>query len=194
MVETDRYFCFVEYKEIYFAGEKALTANLPEGVRYRNLCTCWNASWAIYECYLPEDFKFSEIVTEITGELGYLLYSASDYPPALGFSRDEIFWIFKDNPKPSREEFTTEYIKLLEKYLKSQPYDNCFLAKSLVNHGFRMENYYYWVVGFNKEKNKIYHLSKDDYNIYDGDIEDFKIEDLNLLKRLKNYDTSENLN
>lgn len=180
-----RYFCFVDYKEYIFAGVKSRIANLSEDIHRRYLCQCNDANWAVYECYLPEDFQFSETVTEITGILRDLLYSAMDYPPALAFARNKIFWIFKDNESPSKEEFSIEYQKILERYLKFQPYNNFFLAKSLVNHGFRMEGYYYWIVRFNKEKNKIYYVSHDDYYIYDGDIDDFIIEDLSLLDRLK---------
>lgn len=177
-----RNFCFVER----INGR----AVLDEEYHLRYLCDCLDNSWDLYECYLPEDFKYNEKVTEIKGELLDLLFSAMNYPPALGFARNEINWVFKNNKLPSKEEFISEYTKILKKHLKNPPNSNCFLAESLVNHGFRNKGYFYWIVGFNIERNKILYLSQDDYYIYDGDISDFIIEDLSLIEKVRKFGKS----
>lgn len=153
----------------------------------RNLCYLSENSWGLYECYLPESFEFTENIIEIKGELRNLLYSAIDYPPAIGFSRDEIFSFFRNHKKISVEECINQYKNILKKNLNFQAYDNCFLAQSLVNNGFRCEGYYYWIVGFNKDKNKIYYLSQDDYYIYEGELSDFIIDDFSLIVKLRKF-------
>jgi hypothetical protein len=67
---------------------------LPEDLAFAMLAEPGTASegatFALFECELPEDFPASEAVEPVPDRLAELLDSAKAYPPALALTRDQM--------------------------------------------------------------------------------------------------------
>ncbi|MFN8577008.1 MAG: hypothetical protein U0354_09145 [Candidatus Sericytochromatia bacterium] len=169
-----------------FCQSYSFPKNISFGVLFN--CLCDKVNYTIY--HIPE-FRYNrEIINntnlkgfeEISNELDFLICSSFSYPPALTFAREKFEYI-----QNSKEDFLNNVKRALIYYLDEQPNNNFFLSKAKNQHtGYLYKGQYYWIVEYIREDNKVKWVS-DDYIIYEANVNDFYINDMNLLEKLNNF-------
>ena len=146
--------------------------------------------FSIFEVIYNEDINiFSDDIIEVSENLNGLLCSAKQYPIAIAFTNESIRYYAK---KFNIFSLTFTQIlceRILEHYLNNQRKYPFFLArfKSEVITSELLPNYYYWIVGYDEEKNHLIWLSYDN-NMYYYALDGFEFDiKPHLLKRLKGY-------
>jgi len=174
------YYCFVEWHDF----QEESMPNLPEGTPFLLLAGTPEISrWALFECELADDFKFSESIELVPEELEILLYSANSYPPALALARDDIEVSCKNMENISKEVFCQMFSSILKQHLQLQRHSAHFLAESLIDEeDYLVKGAFYWIVGFDPEYNEVEWVS-DNFYVYQNPVSDFGLEP----HKLRNY-------
>jgi hypothetical protein len=158
-------------------SEEGYAPDLPEGIGFALLAEPGRAHegarFALFKCHLPEDIK-NPGVKEVNDKLTDLFDSASDYPPAMTFTRADL-----DKCKCETEsEFSEKLIERLEFHLKQQIHSPFFMARAAKTEiGYRYAGGYYWIVGC---KNGMVEWVSRDYFIYQDPIDSFEL-DMNAI-------------
>jgi hypothetical protein len=167
---------FVRWKHT----ENGYTPALPDDVGFMMLAepgrASDGASFALFECNLPDGYRKSAAVKPVAPELVELLDSAKDYPPALALARDEV----ADEVR-SEDTFAKKLAERLIYHLERQVNSPFFLAKAVVTESFYKEaGGYYWIVGHHNGQVKW--VSRD-YHVYRDSISDFDLDSSELTAR-----------
>jgi hypothetical protein len=157
-----------------------LTVALSEDVPWGLLAEFSDQSpLAIIGCDLPEDDPLPGNLHPVSPELDVLLWSCQGYPPALARARYQVRWRHRELLRAGlpldSDTFQRELATLLRHHLDSQPTAPYLLARCVRESlGYNVEGGYYWLVGFGRQEDRIWWVSKD-YFVYDDDIEDFDV-------------------
>jgi hypothetical protein len=173
------YYCFVEWEDL----QPETMPKLPEGTPFLLLAGTPEISrWALFECELPDDFRFNDSIELVNEELEILLYSANYYPPALALARADLEISCKDLSNISKELFSEIFSKILKKHLQLQRFSSYFLAQSQVEEeDYLVKGAFYWITGFDQETNEVEWVS-DSFYIFQNPASDFGLEP-QLLRR-----------
>ena len=154
---------------------------LPEDLAFVMLAEPGTASegatFALFECELPEDFPASEAVEPVPDRLAELLDSAKAYPPALALTRDQV----SKQPTYSKHDFTAALVQQLRFHLDGQRAMPFFLAVARVTElGYKEAGGYYWIVGY--QSGTVAWVSRD-YFVYHDPVEHFDLDRSELEQR-----------
>jgi hypothetical protein len=128
------------------------------------------AEFALFRCDLPDGYEKSKGITEVSDELGDLLRSAEDYPPALALTREDL----ERDESRTTIEFSKKLTERLAYYLQEQAHFPFFMAKAKKTEpGYKYAGGYYWIVGSKDES--VLWVSRD-YIVYDAPLDDFEVD------------------
>lgn len=169
---------FVNWKET----EDGKMADLPEEVDYLMLAEPSAFSdYALFECFIPDEYENLESVDPVSNYLHDLLESAKDYPPAMALARKDV----RENQIVSKEELAAYLISRLEFYFQQQRSSPYFMArKNNRQISWNSNGRFYWIIGYNP-KNTLGSINfvSCDYYVCHASIEDFDVELTEMEKR-----------
>ena len=154
-------------------GTAGFTPAFPDGTGFVLLAgPSSQPTWGIFACCAEVDS--SESVEPVSTDVGSMIESGRQYPPALALARDDAS-AFPDHLQMNRREFADRYAERVAHHLSRQSQAPYVIAEAVVDEpGYLNSGRQYWILRYLRGAKEVRWVS-DDFQVYQNPASDFQL-------------------